>query len=588
MRNKLPLLLLYILIINSSCHSQSDPAITPEELKAHLEILAGDELKGRYPGTPEDSLLVSYIARDFKSQGLRFFNEGGIQSFDFISGIKSGTNNEIILLPSYKADPEAFMPFSFSSSGSSEGQVVFAGYGFEFKNDTLDRNDYKGIDVRGKWVLLLRGNPISQDMPNAYSQYEKDRDKAMLAKDKGAAGVLLVSGEKFDSGDDLNAMSQKASDTGIPCFQIKRSLADTILGSSGKKIADLEAKLAKNPSLPSFETRAIIRAVSDIAREKTLTANAIAYLEGSDPQLKDQYIVIGAHHDHLGMGGMGSSSRMPDTTAIHYGADDNASGVASLLEISERLKVEKPSRSIIFATFGAEEKGLLGSAHFVENCPVPLEKVILMINLDMVGRLHDSILQVGGAGTAAGLKTVLENSKKDTYFNLSISEAGYGPSDHASFYSKDKPVLFFTTGAHSEYHTPLDRIELINLEGLRDISDYVADLSLSFANMDSTLSFRESGPKESTSGRYRGKVTFGIMPDVSEEGTAGLKVLAVTPGKPASNGGMKKGDIITAIDNLPVGNIQDYMFRLGKLKPGDRVVVTINRDGSILELLIQL
>jgi hypothetical protein len=279
---------------------------------------------------------------------------------------------------------------------------------------------------------------------------------------------------------------------------------------------------------------------------------------------------------------------MPDTIAIHYGADDNASGVAAVLEIAQKMSSLKPGRSVIFVTFAAEEKGLLGSNYFVAHSPVPLDKIELMLNLDMVGRLRDSSVQIGGVGTSPEFRSVLQENDNKLPLNFNLSEAGYGPSDHASFYAKDKPVLFFSTGAHSDYHTPYDRVDSINLEGLKDISSLVADLAVYFSNTSEKLAFREAGPKESTSGRYRGKVTFGIMPDVSGEGTQGMKVLAVTEGKPAANAGMKKGDIIVAIDNKPVGNIQDYMFRLGQIKSGDRVPVSIMRDGNKLDLLVQL
>ncbi len=571
-----------------SCNSQNNPDITIPELNSHLRNLAGEQFKGRYPGTLEDSLLLRYISNDFRSSGLEFFSGNGIQNFDFISSVKQGSSNSITLNGRDKALSTDFMPCSFSSSNTINAKVVFAGYGYEMKNDTLSRNDYTGIDVKGKWVMILRGNPLSNDQKNAFSDVEKDRDKVMLAKDKGAAGVLLVSGNKFDPKDELTAMSVNSSDVGIPCFQITRPFADKILLTESQTITQLEDLLFQKQIIKSFETKTILNGVSDVIQEKTKTGNVIAYIKGSNPSLSGEYIVIGAHHDHLGMGGQGSSSRMPDTTAIHYGADDNASGVTAVLELAEKFKSLKPGRSIIFVTFGAEEKGIIGANYFVSHPPVPLDKIELMLNLDMVGRLRDSSLQVGGVGTSPELRNILNQTEKNTAFKFSLSEAGYGPSDHAAFYAKDKPVLFFSTGAHQDYHTPNDKVDSINLEGLKEVSNYVSDLAIYFSNLEGGLPFKEAGPKESTSGRYRGKITFGIMPDVSEEGTGGMKVLAVTPGKPASNSGMKKGDIITAIDGKPVGNVQDYMFRLGQLKAGDIVVVTVIRGSTKTELLVQL
>ena len=571
-----------------SCNSRVIPDITVPELKSHLEVLAGDELKGRYPGTAEDSVLLNYISTEFKSYGLAFYSSNGIQRYDYISDSKKGEANTLVVNGLQAKQETDFMPFSFSSNTEITAPAVFAGYGFDFKNDTIIRNDYSEIDVKGKWVLIFRGNPFPADKANAYTTFEKDRDKVMMAKDKGAAGVLLVSGNKYDSADELNAMAINSPDVGIPCFQITRVLADKIVSASGISTSDLENKMFQNNTVKSFSTSNQVTGKSDVVQQKTLTGNVIAYLKGSNPAFAEKYVLIGAHHDHLGMGGPESSSRNPDTIAVHHGADDNASGVSAVLEIAEKFSNLKPGRSIIFATFGAEEKGLIGSKYFTDNCPVPIENIELMINLDMIGRLADSSLQIGGVGTSPEFKSVLQDLGRNYPFKSNISEAGYGPSDHAAFYAKDKPVLFFTTGAHQDYHTPNDKVEYINFEGIKDISSYVTDLALFFANEETGLTFQEAGPKESTSGRYRGKITFGIMPDVTSEGNNGLKVLAVTEGKPAASAGMKKGDIITAIDNKSVGNIQDYMFRLGQLKSGDRVVVTINRNSTRLELLVQL
>jgi aminopeptidase YwaD len=571
-----------------SCNSQINPNITLPELKSHLEFLAGDKLKGRYPGTPEDSVLMNYISNEFKSYGLSFFGGNGIQNFDFISNVKQGPFNLLEINGLENKTANDFMPYSFSSSVEVTAPVVFAGYGFNVKNDTIVRDDYAGVDVKGKWVLIFRGNPFSNESKNVFSGTEKDRDKVMLAKDKSAAGVLLVSGSKFDPGDELNAMASNLSEVGLPCFQVSRGFADKILFNSNNTISQLESKLFQKNEVNSFETNAIIKGISDVIQEKTKTGNVIAYIKGNNPVLAGEYIVLGAHHDHLGMGGQGSSSRMPDTIAIHYGADDNASGVSALLEIAEKFSSLKPGRSIIFITFGAEERGIIGSNYFTAHSPISLENIDLMLNLDMVGRLRDSSLQIGGVGTSTEFKTILNETEKNTPFKFSLSEAGYGPSDHAAFYAKDKPVLFFSTGAHQDYHTPNDKVDSINLEGLREITSYVADLALYFSNQESKLVFQEAGPKESTSSRYRGKITFGIMPDVSDEGTSGMKVLGVTLGKPAANSGMKKGDIITAINGKAVGNIQDYMFRLGQLKPGEVVIVTVLRNTLKIELLVQL
>jgi hypothetical protein len=288
----------------------------------------------------------------------------------------------------------------------------------------------------------------------------------------------------------------------------------------------------------------------------------------------------------------GSSSRAGDTVAVHHGADDNASGVAGFIEIAEKFALTDNGnrRSIIFAGFSGEESGLLGSKYFTENPPVDLSKVNAMINLDMVGRLRDSgSLQVGGIGTSPILKDLIVSLVDINSINLSLSEEGSGPSDHSAFYGKDIPVLFFTTGAHLDYHTPSDTWEKLNYQGMASVSDIIYNVAEKLANNDSKLAFTEAGPKqEAVRTMRRQGVTLGIMPDFAGNVKNGLRADLVTPGKPAALGGMKKGDIITAINGKSINNIQDYMYRMGQLKHGETISVEILRNGKKEVLLIQL
>jgi aminopeptidase YwaD len=315
-------------------------------------------------------------------------------------------------------------------------------------------------------------------------------------------------------------------------------------------------------------------------------------LPGEDPQLKSEYLILGAHFDHLGMGGPGSGSRALDTIGIHHGADDNASGVAMMLELAEKFAKTKGShkRSIICISFSGEEEGLLGSKHFTDDPGIDLSKVNAMINMDMVGRLNDANnLQIGGIGTAAGLKDLILENSDTSIIKLSLSEEGYGPSDHSSFYGKNIPVLFYFTGAHMDYHTPTDTWEKINYKGMVEISALIFKVAEELALENSRLQFKEAGPKAEVN-RYPGRrgVTLGIMPDFAGVIKNGLRADFVTPGKPAALGGMKKGDIITAINGKTVNNIQDYMFRMGQLKHGQTISVEVLRDDNKVVLLIQL
>jgi Zn-dependent M28 family amino/carboxypeptidase len=263
-----------------------------------------------------------------------------------------------------------------------------------------------------------------------------------------------------------------------------------------------------------------------------------------------------------------------------------------MLELAEKLTYLKGShkRSILFIAFSGEEMGLLGSKYFADNPGIELSKVNAMINLDMVGRLQESgVLQITGAGTAEGLKEILNTNPDTTSLKLKLSDEGYGPSDHSSFYGKNIPVLFFTTGAHLDYHTPADTWDKINYEGIVTISDYVYNTVLTLATSPERLKFRESGPKPEPGRVMRRKgVTLGIMPDFAGNVKNGLRADFVTPGKPAAIGGMKKGDIITAINGKSVNNIQDYMYRMSQLKHGQTINVEVLREEKKLILLIQL
>jgi hypothetical protein len=290
------------------------------------------------------------------------------------------------------------------------------------------------------------------------------------------------------------------------------------------------------------------------------------------------------------MGGPGSSSRQPDTVAVHYGADDNASGVAAVLEVAEWLVSESPERTVLFTTFGAEEMGLVGSKYFAENPPVDLASVQVMINMDMVGRLNEQRqLQIGGVGTSPGFTTLLDSVNQQYGFNLKFSNEGYGPSDHAAFYAHDIPVLFISTGGHPDYHTPSDNPEGINMEGAREVMQFVADLAVVLANKKERIAFTEAGPKVQGSSRgRRGGITLGLMPDVTYDGNDGMPVMFVTEGKPAAVGGVQKGDVIVAIEGKSVGNVYDYMSRLDQLKEGMSIIVTVRRSEEMVDLVVRL
>jgi hypothetical protein len=583
----------FLVAVISCLRSVQKPDVTADELLNEIKYLSSDSLKGRMTGSPGDSLAADYIKRELKKYGLIPLAGDGLQRFKVTDKVVAGKDNSLSVNGKDCSPEKDFIPMSFSENGSLEAEVVFAGYGFNINNDSVKWNDYNVLNVKGKWIMILRADPEPDNSRSKFVTFSGDRDKALLAKDLGAAGILLVSGQLIDKEDIFEALNKGEFSVGIPVFRIRRTVADAILSKSQTRINDLENKLNSGRQPNSFLTGTIVKAKSEIFNYKVNTRNVVMLLPGEDTKLKNEYMIFGAHFDHLGLGGRGSPSRAPDTLAVHHGADDNASGVAMLMELAGRFAGTKKShkRSLVFIAFTGEEEGLLGSKYFTDNPGMDLTKADAMVNMDMVGRLKDTKdLQVGGIGTAEGLREKTIALCDTNLLKLTFTEEGSGPSDHSSFYAKNIPVLFFTTGVDAnDYHTPSDTWDKINYKGMVVVSDLVFKLSSSLACDSAKLHFKEAGPKSEVTRGYRKRgVTLGIMPDFAGIVKNGLRADLVTPGKPAALGGMKKGDIITSIETKPVNNIEDYMYRLNQLKKGQRISVEILRNGKKEVLIIQL
>ena len=328
------------------------------------------------------------------------------------------------------------------------------------------------------------------------------------------------------------------------------------------------------------------------------THNIIAVLPGKDKHLKYEYIVVGSHYDHLGMGGQGSGSRRPDTLGVHPGADDNASGDAVVLQLARYFKKARPARSIIFAFFGAEEQGIVGSKQFVEwmkqedsrriNLPAGLDGIVAMVNLDMVGRMRDNALSVSGTGTSSEFKALAEKAAASTNLTITCTPDGYGPSDQASFVAADIPVLYLTTGGHMEYHTPDDVPSTLDYDGMQRTLAFARELVSELADMPGKPDFINV-PGSNTMSHAQFKVTLGLMPDVTGASTVpGVRADIVVAGKPAHAAGMRSGDIIQEIDGKPVKDINEYMECLSELKAGTTIPVKVLRGGETIVLQVHL
>ncbi len=391
----------------------------------------------------------------------------------------------------------------------------------------------------------------------------------------------------FDQVLNFQGAGGESTHRNTPVFFCSRTAADrAIRASLGTDLASIEAEIDKDLK-PRSAALAGWRAAgqSNVIHKQAEVKNVVAVLEGEGPHA-DETVVVGAHYDHLGMGGSGSLA--PSTVAVHNGADDNASGTAALLEIARRLATaeKKPSRRIVFIAFTGEERGLLGSAKYVREPLFPLERTIAMINMDMVGRMQDDKLIVHGTGTASELDSLVDELNKSFGFKITKQSGGFGPSDHSSFYAKQIPVLHLFTGSHNDYHRPSDDAEKINVEGLRRVADFVTGTVTSLAQSESRPRYIET-KRPQTAGDGGDRPYLGSIPDFSQE-VEGYALMGVSKDSPAEQAGLKSGDVIVKFGESKIGGLEDIDSALRKFKAGDKVPVLIKRDGKEVTVTVTL
>ncbi|NOZ03056.1 MAG: M28 family peptidase, partial [FCB group bacterium] len=360
---------------------QTNPEITDREISEHIKFLADDALRGRYPGTPGSDKAIDYIIRQWSADGvLPAGTDGYKQYFDFTNRIGLGENNSLTINGRDFTVGEDFIPLSFSADGDLTAEAVFVGYGFAIA-DSLQWDDYAGLDVTGKWVVIIRGGPDNDTPHSPFDSHTPLRKKVLVARDHKAGGVLFVS--QPSDNDSLIALKfdYDFSGAGIPVLHLSQKTAEFLFKTAGKDFSTVFTALNKNQAPQSFSLgETTVSASVDLVKNTVPVPNLIGLIPGNDPAFKDEYIVIGAHFDHLGLGGPGTNSTQPDTIAVHNGADDNASGVAGVLEIGQKLAAHRDrlKRSVLLACFNAEEEGLLGSKFFVNNPTINPEDISVM------------------------------------------------------------------------------------------------------------------------------------------------------------------------------------------------------------------
>ncbi len=612
------------------------PDITVKDLRADVEYLAAAALEGRLTGSRGAQLAAEYIAAQLQRAGLKPLGDDGryFQQFEFTSGIKTvpGKNNLSVTVPGgyvgelvFKPE-EDFRPLSFTANGQFEGEVVFAGYGLKVPAASGRGYDsYAGLDVSNKIALVLRYVPedVEPKRRQELNLYAGLRYKAMIARERGAKALLVVTGPNSPNAGQLTPLTfdTSLSGSGILAASINDKAAGAILSAAGKELKTLQTALDNED--PHADggfaiTNARVKLATAVEQIRKTDRNVVAVLppiipEGRATRVPDlktsqkdggsrssslrsndavEYVLIGAHYDHLGHGEGRSLERAGEEGAIHNGADDNASGDAVVLELAAALAAEqkqKPAlfpRGVIFALWSGEEIGLIGSSHFAEHPPVPLSNIVAYVNFDMVGRLRDNKLDLQGVGSSSVWRRLIEKRNVAAGFNVALLDDPYLPTDVTAFYPKQLPVLHFFTGSHEDYHRPTDKPDKLNYEGMERVAQFARGLVLDLlagARPDYAKVQRSGGGEGG--GRETLRAYLGTIPDYTTE-VQGVKLSGVRGGSPAEKAGLKGGDVIIEFGGQKITNIYDYTYALDAVKIGQPVEIVVQRDGQKVKLTV--
>jgi len=524
------------------CCSPGEPAGTDlvETLESHVRYLASDSLEGRLPGTPGIEKAASYIAGEFEAMGLEpAFGGSYFQEFEINLGftVTSGPFLKFDDGPPVPAGSVAALPIS--GSGSVGGIVT----------RELPRQD----DLTGHIVLLGVPAEVEEDrwtMMGRDGVLEYMGDEAARAEELGASAVVFAAGSGGEPGMGLHHFPLRKSyrQVGIPVVEM--------LNPGDVSTCSLEV---------AVEARSImVRNVGGILPGRLEPAKCV---------------VVGAHYDHLGYGDIASST--PWRHEVHNGADDNASGVAALIETARRvIRSGTPNRPVVFVCFTAEELGALGSEYYCKHPPFPIEDTMAMINLDTVGRMEDNKIIIFGATSAEEMSEMLDDLYPGPSSDLIKKQEIYGFSDQNPFYARGIPSLHFFTGAYDDYHSPDDDPENLNFEGLSSLTRYVSNITWRLSMREDTLTPVINAEEPSPPEMSRGSGAFlGIVPDFAYSGT-GVGLKGTVAASPAEAAGLQDGDVIVAIDGKPIADLRALMYFLAAAKPGDEIEIQIMRGSA--------
>jgi peptidase M28-like protein/PDZ domain-containing protein len=553
---------LFLALAGSTSAVARGPLVPPTaaQLQTTVDALTAPGMDGRRSGTPGGDLAARELAAAMAAAGLRpgGDNRTFLQSFVLAPGTRLGPDSALeIIGPGRRAFAPAseWTPHGGSINDEVTAGVAFAGYGVVAPDAAYD--DYNGIDVQDRIVLVLDGAPpfVSRRMSRL--------DKLIVARQHGARALLVVSAA-------LPSVAATGASFGLVSGAVTPAVADAILASAATSVAQRAATIAdtRAPASAVLPVRARVRA--QLVPDDRRAVNVIGILPGADPALADETIVLGAHYDHVGVIG----------GAVHPGADDNASGTAVVLGLAHAYAAAGGAgRTLVFALFGAEELGLIGSGFYVKQAPLPLERTVVMLNFDMVGRMRDGQLHVGGVDSGSRLRDTVTDAARAAGATITLRGSPYSPSDHTRFYSAGTPVLFFFTGTHPDYHAPSDTADKINAAGMASTAAVAAGVVERLERGARPVYAKVPASSSSRSARSSGApVFFGIGADGRSTWDA-LRLSQVVPGSAAERAGLRDGDVIVRFDDAPMSSLEDLRTVLRGKRPGDTVEVVYLRDG---------
>ena len=585
---------------------ETTAGISTDDLKKHVLALASEEMGGRLTGTDGEKLATAYVAGAFEALGLAPAGDKAsmFQAFEFTAGVALAEGSALTV--SVDGEPKTlsidteWRPLAFSRTGAAkEASVIFAGYGIvaPAAGDRKALDSYGELDVKDKWVLLWRGMPgdLPAERRTELSRFADLRYKASVAKSRGAIGVIFAPPQREAFADALPRLAYEATSgvSGLPAVAVSRKASARMLSILGDDLKAMTETIEGGKSAGRDLIGVSLSGNIALTFKKRSGRNVLARLEldgkdkGGLPPL-----VIGAHVDHLGKGETsGSLASGKDKGKVHYGADDNASGVAALIEVAQKLAADhkagklKATRDVVFAAWSGEELGLLGATHFVEDLIETSgaedlsDLVTAYLNMDMVGRLEDKLV-VGGLGSSDIWAREIERRNAVVGLPIVTSDDTYLPTDATAFYLKGVPILSLFTGAHTDYHTPRDTADKLNYEGMHDIARFVALIARSRLRADEEPKFVKVARPEGRTGRRMSNVFLGTIPDYAKDGVKGVPISGVVKDGPAEKAGLTGGDVLVGLAGQDLENIYDYVRTLNGLKPGEEVDIAVERDGE--------